>query len=199
MPDGHMSQPASKRLLWIALGRQRVGKTALLNAAVRYFRALGSNIEVWNADQQNRTHSLSTFYSDAAVPPEGGLADSRVWSQSPPLLATPSSLFPLPAFPPLFDPYRAGRASWTGHAWQRRGLGVRLGGQARSRGLGPGPALAGQAPWAQDQAPRPGLRRPSQQPLLPCAPRTRPGARPWASARRPTGRRPSARGRGARP
>ena len=79
MPDGHMSQPASKRLLWIALGRQRVGKTALLNAAVQYFRALGSNIEVWNADQQNRTHSLSTFYSDAAVPPEGGLADSRVW------------------------------------------------------------------------------------------------------------------------
>ena len=82
MPDGHMSQPATKRLLWVALGRQRVGKTALLNAAVQYFRALGSPLEVWNADQQNRTHSLSTFYSDAAVPPDGGLADSRVWIEA---------------------------------------------------------------------------------------------------------------------
>ena len=57
MPDGHKSRTDQRSLLWIALGRQRVGKTALLNAAVQYFRALGCHIEIWNADQQNRTHA----------------------------------------------------------------------------------------------------------------------------------------------
>ena len=79
MPDGHKSRMDQRSLLWIALGRQRVGKTALLNAAVQYFRALGCHIEIWNADQQNRTHSLSTFFADAAVPPAGGLADGKLW------------------------------------------------------------------------------------------------------------------------
>ena len=62
MPDGHVGKVAQRPLLWVASGRQRVGKTTLLNAAVQYFRALGSHIEVWNADQQNRTHSLSTVF-----------------------------------------------------------------------------------------------------------------------------------------
>ena len=79
MPDGHFSRDGRRRLLLVALGRQRVGKTALLNTVVQYFRAAGSQIEVWNADQQNRTHSLSTFFDDASVPPDGGLADTRGW------------------------------------------------------------------------------------------------------------------------
>ncbi len=79
MPDGQMKSAAGRPALWVAMGRQRVGKTALLNAAVQYFRAQGSQIQVWNADQQNRTHSLSTFFADAAVPPDGGLMDGRAW------------------------------------------------------------------------------------------------------------------------
>jgi hypothetical protein len=66
--------------VWVALGRQRVGKTAVLNAAIQYFRALGIVIEVWNADQQNLSHSLSTFFQDAAEPPtKGGPADGQRW------------------------------------------------------------------------------------------------------------------------
>ena len=65
MPDGHKSRVDQRSLLWIALGRQRVGKTALLNADVKWFRALGCHIEIWNADQQNRTDSLSTIFADA--------------------------------------------------------------------------------------------------------------------------------------
>jgi hypothetical protein len=79
MPDGHFLRDGRRRLLLVALGRQRVGKTALLNTIVQYFRAEGSEIEVWNADQQNHTHSLSTFFPDAATPPESGLVDSRAW------------------------------------------------------------------------------------------------------------------------
>jgi hypothetical protein len=82
MPDGHFSRDGQRRLLPAALGRQRVGKTAVLNTVVQYFRAQGSEIEVWNADQQNRTHSLSTFFPDASVPPEGGLRDNRRWIES---------------------------------------------------------------------------------------------------------------------
>ncbi len=79
MPDGHFSGDARRPLLLVALGRQRVGKTALLNTIVQYFRAKGIQIEVWNADQQNRTHSLSTFFPDADCPAESNLADSREW------------------------------------------------------------------------------------------------------------------------
>src|SRR5277367_1394433 len=79
MPDGHNPSRGQRSRLWVAVGRQRVGKTALLNTTVQYFRALGSDLAVWNADQQNRTHSLSTFFSDAATPPGGGLADARRW------------------------------------------------------------------------------------------------------------------------
>ena len=79
MPDGQNSTTTRPSLLWVALGRQRVGKTALLNSAVQYFRQMGSSIEIWNADQQNRTHSLSTFFPDAATPETGGLADSQSW------------------------------------------------------------------------------------------------------------------------
>jgi hypothetical protein len=38
-------------ILWIALGRQRVGKTVLLNTTVQYFCGLGNPIRVWNADE----------------------------------------------------------------------------------------------------------------------------------------------------
>ena len=68
-----------KPILWIALGRQRVGKTALLNSAVQFFREAGTDIRVWNADQQNKSHTLSQFFPDAEHVPEGGVEDAKVW------------------------------------------------------------------------------------------------------------------------
>ena len=79
MPDGHIPKRGQRSLLLVALGRQRVGKTVMLSTTVQYFRALGCHIEVWNADQQNRTHSLSTFFPDALTPPAGGVADTKQW------------------------------------------------------------------------------------------------------------------------
>lgn len=67
-------------MLWVALGRQRVGKTVVLSAVAQFFRARGVALEVWNADQQNRSHSLSRFFPDALSPGDGGgLADGRDW------------------------------------------------------------------------------------------------------------------------
>jgi flavin reductase (DIM6/NTAB) family NADH-FMN oxidoreductase RutF len=69
-------------ILWVALGRQRVGKTVLLNTAVQYFRGLGNPIRVWNADQQNRTHTLSVFFPDAEEIGGGGIEDSVAWMEA---------------------------------------------------------------------------------------------------------------------
>jgi hypothetical protein len=79
MPDGQMRPVDRLPILLVALGRQRVGKTALLNTAVQYFRAQGNPIRVWNADQQNRSHTLSTFFADAEEVPNGGIEDGKAW------------------------------------------------------------------------------------------------------------------------
>jgi hypothetical protein len=79
MPDGQMKPADRMPILWIAMGRQRVGKTALLNMAVQYFRAAGNPIRVWNADQQNRSHTLSLFFPDAEEVPNAGLEDGKTW------------------------------------------------------------------------------------------------------------------------
>lgn len=79
MPDGQMRPVERLPILLVALGRQRVGKTALLNTAVQYFRAQGNPIRVWNADQQNRSHTLSTFFADVEEVPNGGLEDGKAW------------------------------------------------------------------------------------------------------------------------
>lgn len=66
-------------VLMIAVGRQRVGKTVLLNAIAQRYRALGADLRVWNADLANRTHSLSRFHSDAVTAPTGGFEDTKAW------------------------------------------------------------------------------------------------------------------------
>lgn len=66
-------------IITIAFGRQRTGKTAVLNAAAQFYREQGCPVHVWNADQQNRSHSLSAFFPDAKTVPGGGLEDGKVW------------------------------------------------------------------------------------------------------------------------
>ncbi len=71
---------ARQPVLIIAVGRQRVGKTTLLNAIIEIYRSLGAQIEVWNADLHNRTHTLSLFHPDALQPPTGtSVEDQRAW------------------------------------------------------------------------------------------------------------------------
>jgi hypothetical protein len=67
-------------VLIIAIGRQRVGKTTMLNVMIEMFRSHGAEIEIWNADLHNRTHTLSLFYGDALEPPAGtGIEDQKRW------------------------------------------------------------------------------------------------------------------------
>ena len=82
MRDGRTATGARPPILWIALGRQRVGKTALLNTAVQYFRALGNPVRVWDADQQNRSHRLSLFFEDAEEVGTAGIEDGKLWIEA---------------------------------------------------------------------------------------------------------------------
>lgn len=75
-------KPARRPIITIAFGRQRVGKTAVLNTVGQYYRERGCPVQVWNADQQNRSHSLSTFFADAQTVPAGGLDDGKKWIEA---------------------------------------------------------------------------------------------------------------------
>jgi hypothetical protein len=71
---------ARQPVLIIAVGRQRVGKTTLLNVMIETLRSNGAEIEIWNADLHNRTHTLSLFHKDALQPPdETSLEDQKRW------------------------------------------------------------------------------------------------------------------------
>jgi hypothetical protein len=70
---------APKPVLLIAVGRQRVGKTTLLNALAQHYRAAGADLRIWNADLLNRTHSLSNFHPDAMEAPVGSFDDTKAW------------------------------------------------------------------------------------------------------------------------
>ncbi len=77
--DDVAAETATPRMI-VAVGRQRVGKTTLLNAITEIYRGLGAELDVWNADQHNRSHTLSLFHPDALEPKDGvGLQDQRKW------------------------------------------------------------------------------------------------------------------------
>jgi hypothetical protein len=66
-------------VLIIAVGRQRVGKTAVLNTTIQFVRKHGANVEIWNADTLNASHSLSLFFDDVREPGSARPEDVKVW------------------------------------------------------------------------------------------------------------------------
>lgn len=77
--DDVSAEAGTPRMI-VAVGRQRVGKTTLLNAVTEIYRGLGADLDVWNADLHNRSHTLSLFHPDALEPPAAaGLQDQRKW------------------------------------------------------------------------------------------------------------------------
>ena len=68
-------------VLFMAVGRQRVGKTVLLNTVIQYVRSKGVDLEIWNADTMNASHSLSLFHGDAKAPGSARQEDVKRWLQ----------------------------------------------------------------------------------------------------------------------
>lgn len=66
-------------VVMMVLGRQRVGKTSVLNAVAQYLKARGAEFEIWDGDQQNTSYNLSLFHRNALKPPEGDPEEVKVW------------------------------------------------------------------------------------------------------------------------
>ena len=71
--------PGRRPVLFIAIGRQRVGKTTVLNTMIQYLRRHGAHFKVWNGDRHNQTYNLSVFHSDVVEPPSTDFQEVRVW------------------------------------------------------------------------------------------------------------------------
>ena len=70
---------SNKAIASIICGRGRVGKTVVANTMVQFFRKHGANLEVWNSDRQNETHSLNLFHQDASRPATDDPEEKRAW------------------------------------------------------------------------------------------------------------------------
>lgn len=66
-------------ILLIAVGRQRVGKTVVLNSLAQYYQERGADLRIWNADLLNQTHAISKFHPGALVAPPGNFEDTKAW------------------------------------------------------------------------------------------------------------------------
>lgn len=69
-------------ILFVALGRQRTGKTTFLNGLVQSLDEGGADFAVWNADTQNRTYNLSAFRKDVLVPPSTEASEVKAWIEA---------------------------------------------------------------------------------------------------------------------
>jgi hypothetical protein len=66
-------------VLFIGVGRQRVGKTTFLNALIQALRAQGSEMVIWNSDLLNVTYNLPLFHTDVLQPPSAEFEDVKAW------------------------------------------------------------------------------------------------------------------------
>ena len=66
-------------VLFITVGRQRVGKTTFMNVLIQALRKQGAEIVIWNADQLNTTHNLAVFHPDALQPKSSDFEDGKAW------------------------------------------------------------------------------------------------------------------------
>ncbi|WP_158803417.1 hypothetical protein [Acidisoma sp. L85] len=75
------SKVASERrpILFIGVGRQRVGKTTFLNTIIQAMREQGAELVIWNADLLNVTYNLPLFHEDVLEPPSADFDDVKSW------------------------------------------------------------------------------------------------------------------------
>lgn len=69
-------------VLFITVGRQRVGKTTFMNVLIQALRKQGAEIAIWNADQLNTTHNLAVFHRDTLQPKSADFEDGKVWLEA---------------------------------------------------------------------------------------------------------------------
>jgi hypothetical protein len=79
MPKSMKTQSERRPVLFIGVGRQRVGKTTFLNTVIQAMREQGAEFVIWNADLLNVTYNLPLFYDDVLEPPSAQFEDVKSW------------------------------------------------------------------------------------------------------------------------
>jgi hypothetical protein len=73
------TQSERRPVLFIGVGRQRVGKTTFLNTVIQAMREQGAEFVIWNADLLNVTYNLPLFHDDVLEPPSAQFEDVKSW------------------------------------------------------------------------------------------------------------------------
>jgi hypothetical protein len=79
MPKSVKTQSDRRPVLFIGVGRQRVGKTTFLNTVIQAMREQGAQFVIWNADLLNVTYNLPLFHDDVLEPPSADFEDVKSW------------------------------------------------------------------------------------------------------------------------
>jgi hypothetical protein len=79
MPKSMKTQSERRPVLFIGVGRQRVGKTTFLNTVIQAMREHGGEFVIWNADLLNVTYNLPLFHDDVLEPPSADFEDVKSW------------------------------------------------------------------------------------------------------------------------
>ncbi len=64
MPDTNAVSQHRQPLLLVVVGRQRVGKTTVVNTIVQKAREAGGQLQVWKADNNETSYNLGMFHDD---------------------------------------------------------------------------------------------------------------------------------------
>ena len=68
-----------KPTLFVAIGRQRVGKTTFLKVLAETTRRRGGTPEIWNADGLNRSNKIDDIGGEVLTPPSTDIAVQAAW------------------------------------------------------------------------------------------------------------------------
>lgn len=61
MSETNLTADVRRPILMVVVGRQRVGKTTVVNSIIQKVRESGSDLKIWNADTNNTSYNLGMF------------------------------------------------------------------------------------------------------------------------------------------
>ena len=79
MFETNASTSVRRPILMVVVGRQRVGKTTVVNTIIQKVRDGGGDLKTWNADVNNTSYNLGMFYDDVLSPGSSNAHDVRTW------------------------------------------------------------------------------------------------------------------------
>ena len=81
MPNTNAVSEQRLPILMVVVGRQRVGKTTVVNTIIQRVREAGGQMQIWNADNNNTSYNLGMFYDDVLSPSSTIPGDIRTWME----------------------------------------------------------------------------------------------------------------------